>query len=359
MKDKLDILFNLLKNKDKGSYSYHNDIYEAFLEKIASNREAFFFLYDSMPNDVKPNLLTCSQNFRKTFLNIIETGDEKTFNSYFFSGMHEFFDLEKIRELHFKLPNNEKLKEYFKSKDNPQKIDEIVASLSLLWQNDSEHFQEMLEKYKPKLEKLAKINRANSRAAEYFAYWGRLIIEKHGFDYFIDFCKEIKLEPISFCFNTNQNLGYELKNMNQEQLEFFLNYGQNLVDLNYHRFNHSFNAIEAVCKYDQLFQSLIDISKNNNNENLVKFCTIWDTQQNYIREILARFLYKSDYENYSVDYLSKKILESSFEEKSGYSYSMKIYKSDFQRVIEWGKIAALEAELPKNEGNQKRKINKL
>lgn len=359
MKDKLDILFNLLKNKDKGSYSYNNDIYEALLEKIANNRDAFFFLYDSMPNDVKPNLLTCSQSFRKTFLNIIETEDEKTFNSYFFSGMHEFFDLEKIRELHFKFPDNEKLKEYFKSKDNPQKIDEIVASLSLLWQNDSEHFQDMLEKYKPKLEKLAKINRANSRAAEYFAYWGRLIIEKHSLDYFIDFCKEIKLEPVSFCFNTNQHLGYDLKNMKQEVLEFFINYGQNLVDLNYPRFNHSFNAIEAVCRYGDLFHSLIEISKEHNHENLIKFSTIWDTQQNYIKEILARLLYKRDYENYSVDYLSKKILEASFEEKSGYSYSMKIYKSDFQRVIEWGKIATLEAELPKNEGNQKRKINKL
>jgi hypothetical protein len=359
MNDKLDILFNLLKNKDKGSYSYHNDIYEEFLENIASNREAFFFLYESMPTDVKPDLLTCSQNFRKTFLNVIEKEDEKTFNSYFFAGMHEFFDLEKIRQLHFKFPGNEKLKEHFKSKDNPQKIDEVVASLSLLWQNNSDHFQDMLEKYKPKLEKLSKINSPQSRAAEHFTHWGRLIIKKHGIDYFINFCKDIKLEPVSFCLNNNQHLGYELEKMTQEQLEFFINYGQNLVDLNYHRFNHSFKAIEAVCGHASLFRSLIKLSEKDNHENLKKFSTIWDTQQEYIKEIFARFIYKSDYQNYSVNYLAKKILEDSFDEKTGYSHNIKIYKKEFQRLVEWGKIAGLESELPKNEGNVQKRINKI
>lgn len=357
MKDKLDIFFNLLKQKEKDAY--YRDIYEDMLRNISSNRDAFLFLYESMPLDVKPDLVECSQYFRETFLSVIEKEDEKTFNSYFFSGMHECFDLETIRKLHFKLPTNEKLKEYFKGKDNPKNIDEIVSSLSLLWQNNSEHFSDMFKKYKPKLEKLSKITREKSRAAEYFCYWGRKIINKHGFDYFLDFCKGIKLEPICFCLNTNQNLGYDIVKMTPQEVEFFINYGNNFTDLKNPRFKYSFRAIEAVCNYTELFHSLVKISENHTPENLKKFSIIWDTQQDYLKEVFGNFLHDRNYQDSTVDFLAQRILNESFDRKNDYSHNVKYYKKDFERVLSWGKVATLEVELHKNDEPQQKRVSKL
>jgi hypothetical protein len=362
MKDKLDILFELVKkNHQPNSYQCP---YESLLYPVSSNNEAFMFLYESMPEDVRPNLSTCSKHFRAIFLSVLVKLNEKTFNNYFFSGMHELYNAEELRGLHFNLPDNKQLKQYWKSKENPANIDTVVDFLAKLWANNADYYPEMLEKYLPKLKKLEKITSSKSRAAEYFADWSRLMIIREGLPHFFNFCEKIGLEPVSFCRNTKQKLAMDIHAMSQRDLEFLVNYGDKLIQSNKKpQLKYSFEAVEAACYYfqgvPQIINALISLSKSK-NPDLTKLSYIWSTQKDYIKYSLKKLVSKITYtdlsnKSMSIPVLINEINKNAFDYPN-WSSILQIKQDEFNNMIKLASIAELEKELPVNEEPNKKKL---
>jgi hypothetical protein len=360
MKDKLDILFSLV---EKGkSLNYYGNPFEEMLYAFSSNKDAFMFLYESMPNDVKPNLIKCTNNFRGIFLRVIMNLDEQTFNNYFFAGMHELYDAEALRNLHFKLPNNTKLKAYWKTKESPKNIDAIVDLLFKLWSCNADSYPEMLEKYRSKLEKLSSITSQKSRAAEYFSNWVNMIIKKDGVQEFFKFCEEIKVEPISFCFYTNKNLGMDVCTMTQNDLKFLVDYGEKLINSEKHcPIKCSFQAVECACyclhgepKIINALQSL-----TNYNPDIEKISFIWSNQKEYIKYalkfLLSKVVYTEKNLSMSIPELVNKINKEAFKD-THWSSTLQLRKDEFNNMIQVATISELEKELPVNADSNKKKL---
>lgn len=354
MKDKLDILIELLLKSD----SYHSDKFTKLLNSVSHNSDAFLFLYEAMPEEHRPKLED-SQYFRDIFLYAISCQDEKTFNNYFFSGLHELLNVEEIRKLHFKFPENEKLKEYSKSKDNPKNIDEIVNVLSQLWGQNSEHYPEMLNRYLPKLQKLSEIKSKKSRAADYFAWWGIRMIKKDGLQKFFEFCQTIQLEPVSFSSKTGMNFRLEPENMKIEDLKFLINYGEKLFgDSKSPGVKSSYLVIEKMSSYAPITQLLNKLTKEETPENIDKFLLIWKTQQKHIKDVFNKIVHGTiNPDKTETVELIQQVVNETFIGDADWHSDSNMRKSDIERIISWGKRMELEVSLPvKNEQTNNKKV---
>jgi len=355
MKDKLDILFDLM-GKSERAYLYSNP-YEDLLSTLSNNNDAFLFLYESMPESIKPNLNTCSENFRRDFLDVIKKEDEKTFNSYFFSGMHKHFDSDSIRELQFKLPDNIQLKEYWRTIDTPKNIDDIIEFLAELWINNSPDYQAMFEHYLPKFEKINKNTSDKSRTADRFAWWSRKIIEKEGIQKYFEFCKTINVEPINFCVKADKNFSLYIQNINLDDLNFLINYGENLIKTNPEcKIKYSFQAVEKMCGYGNILNRLSELAQNDIPENQEKFSLIWSTQKEYIKTTIHKGIGMSNVKiTDTLDKAIKELLNSSFSfDSRGWSTSLGLYKDNLKSIIAKGNISDLDLPPSANPIEQKK-----
>jgi hypothetical protein len=358
MKDKLDILVDLIQKGDKK----YCDPYEDMLRAVAFNSDAFLFLYESLPEAVRPKLNDKSAYFRELFVNAISKQDERTFNNYFFNEIHELLSIDEIRALHFKLPENEKLKSYLKSKDNPKNIDEIVGVLSQLWSQNAEHYQEMLEQYSPKLEKLAEIKSRKSRAAEYFSYWGSQMIKREGLDSFLSFCEKINLEPFRFCMQTGKNFGLEPHKMAVEDLRKLINYGDKLFNnIPVHSGKPSYQVIEMMSGYAPIIQFLKKVSEQGTAEDTEKFGLIWETQQLHIKHTFNKIRYNTINldRTCTVDVIKQVANEIFAGNSSDWHKDSNMNKSDFFRIIAWGTYAEVNMKVPLKDGQTETKRIKI
>lgn len=349
-KDKLDVLLDILK-KNPQKYRYP---IKDMLVAVGGNHDAFLFLFENLSEEDKPKINQGYSQYKSYFLDAIIAQDEKTFNHYFFKYCSDVVDIEEIRSLYFKLPNNEKLKNFLEEKDNPQSIDKIVEKLSVLWSQEAKQYQENYQRYLPKLQKLALLKGNKSRAADYFSYWGRKMIDNKGIDYFFDFCGKINLEPFIFCINTKKNFSIDLNKADKDTLEKLMLYGEKMM-LEYsvtHKFQFPYSVVEKISGYYPILGLLKNLSTQNPPKEK-EFVFIWDNNQEYIKDILKKQLFIRG------DKSIEELLKALKTHTQDIGSQLGIHQKDIDDLISFSQYAKLNQTLIVNEENKSIKKVKI
>lgn len=166
MTDRLDFLYSKMNSSEFRDLLVH-----------IHDSEAFFMLYNSAPENLKP-IHSKDDYLTKILCSHVEKiTDEKLFNEWFFDkDLKQFYDVEDTRKLTSKKPENKRLKLFLEEKDKPASMLEIIAALFYYRSKDKMKYQALLQEYRPKLENLnnKQFSERNKIAENLFYYFKQL-----------------------------------------------------------------------------------------------------------------------------------------------------------------------------------------